>query len=68
MKAWFRTYGWKFVLAFIVLGILMAFLVNLERKASGEASLLRPAAAAQHAAAPASPPSALSAASTSLPA
>jgi hypothetical protein len=37
MKDWFRTYGWKFVLALIVVAIALAYLVHLERVASGTA-------------------------------
>ncbi|MCW2996474.1 MAG: hypothetical protein JWN65_23 [Solirubrobacterales bacterium] len=55
MKQWFWTYGWKFVVAFIVFGLLLAYLVRLERQASGEAAVRTPAAGALHAAAHAWP-------------
>lgn len=37
MKAWFWAYGWKFVLALIVVAIGLAYLVHLENVASGTA-------------------------------
>ncbi|MCW3016550.1 MAG: hypothetical protein JWO02_3642 [Solirubrobacterales bacterium] len=57
MKQWFWSYGWKFVLALIVFGLLLAYLVQLERKASGEAGVRSPAAPALHAVVLASPAS-----------
>jgi hypothetical protein len=35
VKEWFREYGWKFVLALIVAAIALAYIVHLERVASG---------------------------------
>jgi hypothetical protein len=68
VKQWFWTYGWKFVLAFIVLGLLMAYLVRLEQQASGEAAVRTPAARGLHAAGPAWPAGASAPAPTSRPA
>ncbi len=35
MKEWFRSFGWKFVLTLIVVAVALAYLVHLERVASG---------------------------------
>ncbi|MCW3039821.1 MAG: hypothetical protein JWM31_1726 [Solirubrobacterales bacterium] len=44
MKDWFWTYGWKFVLALLVVAAAMAFLVHLEELWSPSAVLLVTAA------------------------
>jgi len=61
VKDWFVTYGWKLVLALIVAALLMAYLVRLERRARGEATVRTPlvaTATATAAAARATPASA----------
>ena len=59
MKRWFLDYGWKFIVAFIVLGFLMAYLVRLEQKASGERAVSPlPGPRVTYAAVAATPPSA----------
>lgn len=35
MREWFWTYGWKFVLCLVLVVAALAFLVHLERVASG---------------------------------
>lgn len=42
MKDWLLTYGWKFLLALIVVGLAMWFLVHLDRKAHGRAAAPAP--------------------------
>ncbi|WP_354699394.1 hypothetical protein DSM112329_05109 [Paraconexibacter sp. AEG42_29] len=45
MKEWLRTYGWKFALALLVAAAAMWWLVHLERKSAGEASVPSPVVA-----------------------
>lgn len=35
MKDWLKTYGWRFLLAFIVAALAFAYIVHAERVASG---------------------------------
>jgi hypothetical protein len=39
VNEWFRTYGWKFVLALIVAAVALAYLIHADRKAHGEGAV-----------------------------
>ncbi|UTI64923.1 hypothetical protein NBH00_01645 [Paraconexibacter antarcticus] len=46
MGEWLRTYGWKFLLALLVVAAAMAYLIHADRKAHGEGSVPRALAVA----------------------